>query len=104
MSKKEFYLQAMLHMAANPKYVEVEPSKDMPDVKCHILLQEEISMDAERLLKEAEKQWPEAFEEEDDYPDMSIKQILGDMCVSIGDMKESLGSICTSAEQISDNT
>ena len=93
----------MLQMAANPNYVEVKPAQDSPDVMCHVLLQEEISMDAERLLKEAEKQWPEAFEEEDDYPDKSIKQILGEMCVSISDIKDSLDSICTSAEHISDN-
>lgn len=64
MTKEEFYLNAMLAMANNPNYVEVKPAEDDPSVMTHMLLTEEIQMDAERLLNEAEKSWPEAFDNE----------------------------------------
>lgn len=64
MTQEEFYLRAMLAMASNPNYVEVKPAEDDPSVTTHILLTEEIQMDAERLLKEAKDSWAEAFDKE----------------------------------------
>lgn len=66
MTKEEFYLKAMLAMASNPKYVQVEKSEDDPSVTTHMLLTEEIQMDAERLLKEAKDSWAEAFDRRSD--------------------------------------
>lgn len=54
MTQEEFYLKAMLAMASNPSYVQVEKSEDDPSVTTHMLLTEEIQMNAERLLKEAQ--------------------------------------------------
>lgn len=53
-------------MASNPKYVQVEKSEDDPSVTTHMLLTEEIQMDAERLLKEAKESWAEAFDRRSD--------------------------------------
>jgi len=58
MTREEFYLKAMISMAGNPNYVKVD--------EAHILQAKEIQMDAERLLKEAEDSWPEAFDSSDD--------------------------------------
>lgn len=66
MTQEEFYLKAMLAMASNPKYVQVEKSEDDPSVTTHMLLTEEIQMDAERLLKEAKESWAEAFDRRSD--------------------------------------
>ena len=62
MTQEEFYLKAMLALASNPSYVEVKPADDDPSVTTHVLLTEEIQMDAERLLKEAKDSWDEAFD------------------------------------------
>ena len=53
-------------MASNPSYVQVEKSEDDPSVTTHMLLTEEIQMDAERLLKEAKESWAEAFDRRSD--------------------------------------
>ena len=66
MTKEEFYLKAMLAMASNPKYVQVELSKDDPSVTTHMLLIEEIQMDAERLLEKAQDSWIEPFDSRSD--------------------------------------
>ena len=66
MTQEEFYLKAMLAMAGNPNYVEVKKSEDDPSVTTHMLLTEEIEMDAERLLKEAKESWAEAFDRRSD--------------------------------------
>ena len=63
MTREEFYLKAMLALASNPSYVQVEKSEDDPSVTTHMLLTEEIQMDAERLLKETQDSWPEAFDD-----------------------------------------
>jgi hypothetical protein len=62
MTQEEFYLKAMLAMASNPNYVKVEQSEDDPSVTSHMLQTEEIQIDAERLLKEAQDSWIEAFD------------------------------------------
>ena len=64
MTRQEFYLKAMLQMAANPKYVEMAKSEDDPNVTFPSLLNEIIEIDAEALLKTAEKSWPDAFDKE----------------------------------------
>lgn len=66
MTQEEFYLKAMLAMASNPSYVQVEKSEVVPSVTTHMLLAEEIQMDAERLLNEAKDSWAEAFDRRSD--------------------------------------
>ena len=53
-------------MASNPSYVEVKPAEDDPSVETHMLLTEEIQMDAERMLNEAKDTWEEAFDSRSD--------------------------------------
>lgn len=78
MTQEEFYLKAMLAMASNPKYVQVEKSEDDPSVTTHMLLTEEIQMDAERLLKEAKDSWIEAFEKRSDKTTNDILNSIAD--------------------------
>ena len=59
-------MKAMLALASNPSYVEVKPAEDDPSVETHMLLTEEIQMDAERLLNEAKDTWAEAFDRRSD--------------------------------------
>ena len=66
MTQEEFYLKAMLALASNPSYVEVKPAEDDPSFETHVLLTEEIQMDAERLLNEAKDTWAEAFDRRSD--------------------------------------
>ena len=76
MTKEEFYLRAMLQLAANPKYVEVKKSEDDPDVEFPELLVDIIEMDADELLKTAEVNWPDSF---DKTPKESTEELLGDI-------------------------
>ena len=62
MTQEEFYLKAMLALASNPNYVQVDTSDEDPNFTSHILLTEEIQMDADRLLKEAQTSWIDAFD------------------------------------------
>ena len=78
MTQEEFYLKAMLAMASNPSYVQVEKSEDDPSVTTHILLTEEIQMDAERLLKEAKDSWAEAFDKRSDKTTNDILSSIAD--------------------------
>ena len=79
MTQEEFYLKAMLAMASNPSYVQVEKSEDNPSVTTHMLLTEEIQMDAERLLKEAQDSWIEAFDKSDDSVKEHLRTIANDI-------------------------
>ena len=63
MTKNEFILNAMLQMAANPKYVGIEPSDDDPEVMYQSLNVECIFIDAEALANEAEKRLDNPFNE-----------------------------------------
>lgn len=65
-------------MAGNPNYVKVEKSEDDPSVTTHILLTEEIRMDAERLLKEAKDSWIEAFDKRSDKTTNDILNSIAD--------------------------
>jgi hypothetical protein len=84
MTQEEFYLKAMLAMASNPNYVQVEKSEDDPSVTTHMLLTEEIQMDAERLLKEAKDSWIEAF----DKSDKTTVEILGSIADDISELNK----------------
>lgn len=68
----------MIAMAGNPNYVKVEKSEDDPSVTTHILLTEEIRMDAERLLKEAKDSWIEAFDKRSDKTTNDILNSIAD--------------------------
>lgn len=68
----------MLAMASNPSYVQVEKSEDDPSVTTHMLLTEEIEMDAERLLKEAKDSWAEAFDKRSDKTTNEILDSIAD--------------------------
>ena len=85
MTQEEFYLKAMLAMASNPKYVQVEKSEDDPSVITHMLLTEEIQMDADRLLKEAKDSWIEAF---DKRSDKTTVEILGSIADDISELNK----------------
>ena len=78
MTQEEFYLKAMLAMASNPNYVKVEKSEDDPSVTTRILQTEEIQMDAERLLKEAQDSWIEAFDKRSDDTTNEILNRIAD--------------------------
>lgn len=78
MTQEEFYLKAMIAMAGNPNYVEVEESEDDPSVTTRILQTEEIQMDAEKLLKEAQDSWIEAFEKRSDDTTNDILNRIAD--------------------------
>jgi len=78
MTQEEFYLKAMLAMASNPSYVQVEQCEDDPSVTTHMLLTEEIEMDAERLLKEAKDSWAEAFDKRSDKTTNEILDSIAD--------------------------
>ena len=85
MTQEEFYLKAMLAMASNPNYVKVEKCEDDPSVITHMLLTDEIQMDAERLLKEAKESWIEAF---DKRSDKTTVEILGSIADDISELNK----------------
>ena len=68
----------MLALASNPNYVQVEKSEDDPSVTTHMLLTEEIEMDAERLLKEAKESWQDAFDKRSDKTTNDILNSIAD--------------------------
>ena len=75
MTQEEFYLRAMLALASNPSYVQVEKSEDDPTLTTHVLQTEEIQMDADRLLKEAQGSWIDAFDTSFDSTKESLRRI-----------------------------
>lgn len=79
MTKEEFYLKSIIAMAGNPNYVEVAPFEDDPSCITHMLRKDEILMDAERLLSETEKEWPDAFDFVAEEPKESMKTLLADI-------------------------
>ena len=89
MTKSEFYLRAMLSLAANPKYVEMAKDEDDPNEEFPALLDEIIETDAEALLKTAETWWPEAFDKEDDVKD-STNSILTEIRDKLDGIRDSL--------------
>jgi|GEM_PF-5721690 len=85
MTQEEFYLKAMLAMASNPKYVKVEKCEDDPSVTTHMLMTDEIQMDAERLLKEARESWLDSF---DKRSDETTNEILNSIADDISDLNK----------------
>lgn len=75
----------MLAMASNPNYVQVEKSEDDPNVTTHMLLTEEIQIDAERLLKEAQDSWIKAF---DKTSNKTINDILSGIADDISQLNK----------------
>lgn len=75
MTQEEFYLRAMLALASNPSYVQVEKSEDDPTLTTHVLQTEEIQMDADRLLKEAQSSWFDAFDTSFDSAKEHLRRI-----------------------------
>ena len=65
----------MIAMAGNPNYVKVELSDEDPSVTIHTLMAEQIQMDAESLLKEAQDSWIEAFDKSNDSAKDHIRTI-----------------------------
>ena len=91
MTRTEFYLRAMLAMAANPKY-SVENNED--DHKDSILSVDAIAMDAARLTDAAENEWDRPFDIDLDETISTPKSILGDISntlVAINDNIRDLG-------------
>lgn len=68
----------MLALASNPSYVKVEKSEYDPSVTTRILQAEEIQMDADKLLKEAQVSWPEAFDKRSDKTTNDILNSIAD--------------------------
>ena len=75
MTNKEFILNAMLQMAANPKYVETQKDEDENgDVVTYpAILDEIIFIDAEALANEAEKRMNKPFDDDTYEKDESLK-------------------------------
>lgn len=76
MTKEEFYLKAMLALASNPKYVEMQKPDDDDGVEFPVLLTEIIEMDADELMKTANANWPDAFDRESSE---SITELIADI-------------------------
>ena len=75
MTKKEFILNAMLQMAANPKYVETKSEEDENGdvVEFPAINEEIIFIDAEALANEAEKRMNKPFDDDTYEKDESLK-------------------------------
>ena len=75
----------MLALASNPSYVQVEKSEDDPTLTTHVLQTEEIQMDADRLLKEAQTSWIDAF----DKGSESANEHLRTIAEAVSDLNKS---------------
>ena len=75
MTKKEFILNAMLQMAANPKYVGTKSEEDENGdvVEFPSIDEEIIFIDAEALANEAEKRMDKPFDDDTYEKDESLK-------------------------------
>ena len=75
MTKKEFILNAMLQMAANPKYVTIKKDEDENgDIVEYPAIDDEIIfIDAESLANEAEKRMDKPFDDDTYEKDESLK-------------------------------
>ena len=83
MTRKEFYLKSIIAMAGNPNFVEVKPSDDDEKFISHVLLTEEIVMDAERLMSAVGTEWPSVFDDDTFEEKESIKTTLQKISESI---------------------
>ena len=92
MTKSEFYLRAMLSLAANPKYVEIKSEEDENGnvVQFPTIDEEIIFIDAEALAKEAEKRMENPFDDDDFEDREPLKTILQKICTNMEDIRDSL--------------
>ena len=97
MTKNDFILHAMLQMASNKKYVNIEKGDDgIPfpslDAEC-------IYIDAEALAHEAEKRMDCPFDEPQDVPTFSNKESLMTIANNIDEHLDKLDVIADALEQ-----
>ena len=92
MTKKEFILNAMLQMAANPKYVEIKKENDDKGqpVTFPAIDDEIIFIDAEALANEAEKRMDKPFDDDDFEDRMPLKTAIQNIAEKLGDIEEEM--------------
>ena len=85
MTKKEFILNAMLQMAANPKYVETKSEEDENGdvVEFPAIDDEIIFIDAEALANEAEKRMNKPFDDDTYEKDESLKTTVQEIAKNL---------------------
>lgn len=88
MTKKEFYLKTIISMCGNPAYVEVKDLNEEEGKEtcmCHTLRIDEIIMDADRILRETEDAWEDAFDEQSDGDNIgnTIRELTDEMSKSL---------------------
>ena len=92
MTRTEFFLKAMLQMAANPKYVEIKKEnndKGQP-VTFPALDIEIVAIDAEALTREAEKAWNNPFDNEPEGESFTIGEHLQNITEKLSDIEEEM--------------
>ena len=99
MTKTDFILQAMLQLAANPKYVEECAVEDIPEVTYPSLMEESIFIDAEALAEEAEKRLDNPFDREDNGPRKTMQSIAE----SLEGIDRQVGGLNDALDRIADN-
>lgn len=92
MTREEFYLQAVLAMAANPNFVEVKtlPSDEIETEECivHSLSVDEIMMDAAELLKDVEREYKDVFDESQYGFNNTINSNLKQIAENLDDIRK----------------
>ena len=101
MTKYEFILQAMLQMAANPKYVTIVERVDDDEkiVKFPSIDAECVFIDAEALANEAEKRLYAPFDEPQDGPTYNNNEQLRSIAENIDEHLDKLDVIADALEQ-----
>lgn len=97
MTKNDFILNAMLQMASNKRYVNIE--KDEDGIPFPSLDAECIYIDAEALANEAEKRMDNPFDEPQDMPTFSNKESLMTIANNIDEHLDKLDVIADALEQ-----
>jgi hypothetical protein len=98
MTKNDFILKAMLQMAANEKYVNIEKAEDDENAEFPSLDIECIFIDAEALADEAEKRLDDPFDQPVDKPSYSDNEYMGSISVHIEEIKDALEDILETLE------
>lgn len=101
MTKKEFYLKTIISMCGNPAYVEVKDLNDEEGKEAcmgHTLQIDEIIMDADRILRETEDAWEDAFDEQSDGDNIG-----NTICELTDEMSKSLMSLDRIADRLQDS-
>lgn len=102
MTKNDFILKAMLQMAANEKYVNIEKAEDDENVEFPSLDTECIFIDAEALADEAEKRLDDPFDQPVEKPSYSDSEHLGNISAHLEEIKDALGDISETLEDMED--